>query len=114
MAVTVAEPETEKSHDCGPGNVPVPVTVRSADVALVMTPVALAVTLMPPAHVKLNVPTMFVAVWVEMAHVKLPHPVTWGGAEMEELQVPTNAVFALGVEVVTEVFWALGRVDEWS
>jgi len=79
-----------------------------------MTPVALAVMLIPPAHVKLNVPMMFVAVWVEMAHVKLPHPVTWGGAEMASLHVPTNDVFALGVDVVTEVFWALGAVEEWS
>lgn len=49
-----------------------------------------------------------------MAHVKLPHPVTCGGAETEELHVPTNAVFALGVDVVTEVFCELGKVEEWS
>jgi hypothetical protein len=81
-----------------------------------MMPVPVALTLMPPAHVNVNVPTMFVDVWLEMAHAKLPQPVTWGGVEVEELQVPTNEVFELeGVAGVTDAgFWVLGRVDVWS
>jgi hypothetical protein len=47
-----------------------------------------------------------------MAHVKLPHPVTCGGAEVAELQVPTNAPFELDAEVVAAGFCVLGSVEE--
>lgn len=85
----VAVPETEKSQ-VWVGRFPVPVTVRSTVVGLVMTPVAVALTVMLPAHVKEKVPVMFEDVCVEIPQVKLPHPVKEGAAVVAELQVPRN------------------------
>ena len=82
-------------------------------VALVITPVADAFTVMLPAQENENVPAMADAVCDEMAHWKLPQPVTCGVVACVDAHVPMNDVEALGVGAADGVdCFVLGVVED--